>query len=188
MAILTNLRSQLGRSFGDTLIWMFGFVEGRPAFLRPAFYGAFFIWTLILFRGGLIVLPIALPILFFTDRQLFGPLLLTFLVLAPAGGFLGGLLYSAVSPIANRLVLGSTIAQAPSPRPWRHSRVPSSISTRTPRSRGFCTSSPRTPAPRVKHSRPLGSQFVASRRCSCSTHPTALGSRLRSSDASPTPV
>ena len=105
MAILTNLRSQLGRSFGDTLIWMFGFVEGRPAFLRPAFYGAFFIWTLILFRGGLIVLPIALPILFFTDRQLFWPLLLTFLVLAPAGGFLGGLLYSAVSPIANRLGL-----------------------------------------------------------------------------------
>ena len=105
MAILTTLRSQLGRSFGDTLIWMVGFVEERPAFLRPAFYGAFFIWALILFRGGLIVLPIALPIVFFTDRQLFWPLLLTFLVLAPAGGFLGGFLYSTISPIANRLGL-----------------------------------------------------------------------------------
>jgi len=110
MTILRNLRSHFGRSFGQTLQWMFQFVENQPAFLRPALYGAFFIWALILFRGGLIVLPIALPILFFSNRHLFWQLLLTFLVLAPAGGFAGGLLYGLISPIANRLgVVGTAL-------------------------------------------------------------------------------
>ncbi len=110
MPLVSAVRAHFERSFGDTLMWMFGFVENRPKFLRPAFYGAFFIWALILFRGALIVLPIALPILFFTDRQLFWQLILVFLVLAPAGGFTGGLLYSLVSPIANPLgVVGAVV-------------------------------------------------------------------------------
>ena len=108
--MLSALRSLFGRSFSDTLVWTFSFVEARPAFLRPALYGAFFIWALILFRGGLIVLPILMAIVFFTNRHEFWQMLLTFLVLAPGGGFFGGLLYGVVSPLANRLgVVGTVI-------------------------------------------------------------------------------
>jgi hypothetical protein len=103
MPILIKLRSQVGRSFADTLMWLFEFVENRPAYIRPALYGAFFVWALILFRAGVIPLPIALIAIFFTNRDLFWPFVLTFLVLAPAGGFIGGILYSAISPVANRL-------------------------------------------------------------------------------------
>lgn len=89
---------------------MFTWVEHQPAVLRPAYYGAFFVWALILFRGGLIVLPIMLPVLFFTDRELLWRFLLVFCVLAPAGGFVGGLLYSLIGLTTKRLgVVGAIL-------------------------------------------------------------------------------
>jgi|SRR6266853_128678 len=109
MPILRSIRSHFNRSLGETLLWMFGWVENRPAALRPAFYGALFIWALILFRGGLVVLPIALPLLFFHDRHLFWQLMLTFSLLAPAGGFVGGLLYGLASPLVNRFGIVGTV-------------------------------------------------------------------------------
>jgi len=109
MAILRTARSHFSRSFGETVTWMFGWVENRSAWLRPALYGPLFIWALILFRGGLVVLPIALPVLFFQDREFFWRLVLTLSVLAPAGGFAGGLLFGLVSPIASRLGAVGTV-------------------------------------------------------------------------------
>ena len=109
MAFLEGVRSHFSRTFGDTLMWMFGWVEDRPAVLRPALYGAFFIWALILFRGGLIVLPIALPFLFFYDRDLFWRFVLIFFLLAPAGGFAGGLLYGLTSPAVRRLGVAGAV-------------------------------------------------------------------------------
>src|SRR5205823_13503609 len=87
MPLLANIRTHFSRSFTDTVMWMFTWVEDQPAFLRPAYYGALFIWAFILFRGGLLVLPILLPVLFFTDRRMLWGFLLVFCLLAPAGGF-----------------------------------------------------------------------------------------------------
>jgi hypothetical protein len=103
MAPLEKVRRHFSRSLGETLAIVVTWVEKRSPIVRPAFYGAFFIWALILSRGALLVFPIALPVLFFADRALFWQLVLTFFFLAPAGGFLGGLLYGLVSPLCNHL-------------------------------------------------------------------------------------
>src|SRR5947207_414873 len=73
-------------------------------------YCSYYIWSLLLSRSCVSFMSISLSILFFINRHLFWQLLLTFLVLAPAGGFAGGLLYGLISPIANRLgVVGTAL-------------------------------------------------------------------------------
>ncbi len=110
MALYTTIRTHFSRSLADTVAWMFAWVEDQPAVLRPGYYGALFIWALIIFRGGLVVLPILLIVLFFIDRQTLLRSLLVFCVLAPASGFAGGFLYGMVAPLVRRLgVFGSTV-------------------------------------------------------------------------------
>ena len=91
------------RSLGDILAILSRWVQSRPAWLRPALYGALLIYGFVIWRGGLIILPIAIPILFFLDRALLGRLLLAIFILAPAGGFAGGLVWGTLSPLLARL-------------------------------------------------------------------------------------
>ncbi len=69
-----------------------------------------FIWLLILARGGLILLPILLVVGLFTDPALVLRFLLVALVIAPGSGFVGGLLYGIMSPLAGRLgIIGAVL-------------------------------------------------------------------------------
>jgi hypothetical protein len=110
MALYTTIRTHFSRSLADTVTWMFAWAEDQPPVLRPAYYGALFIWALIIFRGGLVVLPILLLVVLFTDRQAFWQFLLVFCVVAPASGFVGGFLYGMLGPLVNRLgIVGSIV-------------------------------------------------------------------------------
>jgi hypothetical protein len=96
-------RHHFQRSLTDVLAALFQWVQGRPSWLRPALYGSLLMYGLVIWRGGLILVPIGTVVLFIHDRALMWRLLLTILVLAPAGGFAGGLVWGALTPLLNPL-------------------------------------------------------------------------------------
>jgi hypothetical protein len=102
-----SIRASIDAAADRVLRW----VRDRSPVLQPALFGVLFIWLFALSRGALRVLPITLPVLFILDRALFWQLVLIVFFLAPAGGFLGGLLYGLVSPLCNRLGLFGNIVK-----------------------------------------------------------------------------
>jgi len=96
------MRRHLSKSLKDVHGGLRDWVSQRPAWLQPPLRGAIFVYAFVFWRGGLIVLPVAIIAFIFgssTDRAFLGPLLLASLVYAPAAGFLGGLLYSLARPV-----------------------------------------------------------------------------------------
>ena len=105
------IREHLSSSLGDVFTRFVGWVERRPSWLRPAFYGAGLVYMFMLWRGGLIVLPIAAVWLLFTHPATLFQALPLFLVYVPGAGFLGGLLYGATNPVLGRLGRPGKIVQ-----------------------------------------------------------------------------
>src|SRR5882672_9313404 len=104
---LSKLKDRVSHQLADIGARGLAWAERQPRILRPAIYGAAFIWFLILVRGGLVLLPLLLIVALVTDPASLLQFLIVALVLAPAGGFLGGLLFGVVSPITDRLgILG----------------------------------------------------------------------------------
>jgi hypothetical protein len=97
------LRRLLTRSPTESLNAALGWVQARPRWLRRALFGAALVYAFAISRGGLLAL-LALLVLFLTGHQSeAGRFLLVLLLVAPAGGFLGGLLHSASEPLAKHL-------------------------------------------------------------------------------------
>jgi hypothetical protein len=97
-----HLSKSLKDVHGDLRAW----VSQRPGWLQPPLLGALFVYGFVVWRGGLVLLPIAFVAFVFgssAERTLLGRVLLTALVYAPTGGFLAGLLYSLVKPALRRL-------------------------------------------------------------------------------------
>ncbi len=90
------------KSLKDVRGGLRGWVSQRPAWLQPPLLGALFVYAFVFWRGGLIVLPVAIIAFIFgssANRAFLEPIILTTLVYAPGAGFLGGLLYSLARPI-----------------------------------------------------------------------------------------
>jgi hypothetical protein len=93
-------RDLLPRFSSASALALMEWLEARPPWLRPALLGAGLIYAFAILRGGLLAL-LALLILFVTGHQSEAVrLLIALLLVAPAGGFLGGLLYAAFAPLA----------------------------------------------------------------------------------------
>ena len=106
------IKEWLGLSFGQILVRFFDWVEERPEWLRPAFYGAGLVWAFVLARGGVVVLPIAFVVLLFKNPTLLvHQILPLFLFYVPGAGFLGGLLYSMTGPILRPLGRAGNVMQ-----------------------------------------------------------------------------
>ena len=104
----SGLRQRLWQRLDPLAPRLLAWIDRQPRIIRPAIFGAAFIWLVILLRGGLIVLPIVLVIGLFTDPQFVLRFLIVALILAPGSGFVGGLLYGIMSPLVDRLgVLGA---------------------------------------------------------------------------------
>jgi hypothetical protein len=102
----TMIREHFTKSLKEVHGGLRAWVLERPAWLQPPLMGALLVYGFVLWRGGLIVLPVAALTFVFgspRDRAFFGPLLLAVLVYAPAAGFVGGLIYAFAKPISNRL-------------------------------------------------------------------------------------
>src|ERR1051326_2243746 len=102
----TMIREHFSKSLKEVHGGLRAWVLERPAWLQPPLMGALLVYGFVLWRGGLIVLPVAALTFVFgspRDRAFFGPLLLAVLVYAPAAGFVGGLIYAFAKPISNRL-------------------------------------------------------------------------------------
>ena len=101
----------VGEGLTRTLIGVFDWVEGQPAWLRPALVGAGIIYAFALARGGLVVLPLLVVVAVFWHLTWAFRLLICVLIIAPAGGFLGGLAYSSLSPVARRIGRAGRVLQ-----------------------------------------------------------------------------
>jgi hypothetical protein len=100
------MRHHFSKSLKEVHGGLQSWVLERPAWLQPPLRGALLIYGFVLWRGGLIVVPIALLVFLFgpsADRAVIGPALLAILVYAPAAGFLGGLAYASTKSILDRL-------------------------------------------------------------------------------------
>jgi hypothetical protein len=94
-----RLRSPL-----DSLVALADWAEQRPTWLRRGLYGAGIVYAFFIDRGGVLGILIALLLILVTGHGTeIWRLLLVILVVAPAGGFLGGLLYSVCDPLAEHL-------------------------------------------------------------------------------------
>jgi hypothetical protein len=83
------LSTHLSSSFVDVLGRFSALVEKLPRWLRPAFYGAGLIFVFMLWRGGLVAIPILFAWLLFTHpATLFHQLLPLIFVYVPGAGFL----------------------------------------------------------------------------------------------------
>ena len=110
MSAYTRVRDQISHSLEVRIPRVLGWVEDQPAVLRPAYYGTLFLWSVVLLRGGIIVLPALLLILLLTDRQAFWQFSIVFFLLVPAAGFIGGLVYGVIAPLVKRLgIVGSIV-------------------------------------------------------------------------------
>ncbi len=87
------LREHFSTSLADLLRRVTARVDQLPPWLRPAFFGAGFVFALMLWRGGLIVLPIAFVYLLVKNPPILLKLLPLIFIYVPGAGFLGGLLY-----------------------------------------------------------------------------------------------
>jgi hypothetical protein len=99
-------RRHLSKSLKEVHGGLRDWVSQRPEWLQPPLFGALFIYAFVLWRGGIIILPLAFLGWVFgpaSDRAFLGSLLLAALVYAPAAGFLGGLLFAGVRPLLKRL-------------------------------------------------------------------------------------
>ena len=106
------LKEFFKNSLTDILVGFFEWVEGRPRWLRPAFYGAGLIYAFMIWRGGLIILPLLfLYGLFKEPALLFKTAIPLLLVYVPGAGFLGGLMYSATDPLLRHFGRGGKILQ-----------------------------------------------------------------------------
>ena len=92
----------LSRSLWDVMESFFGWLSRLPPWAQPPFFGALLIYAFEVWRGGLIVIPLLAAIGFFLDPNWTLRMLFTLVVLAPAGGFLGGVLYSLIHPLTRR--------------------------------------------------------------------------------------
>ena|SRR6266576_3765089 len=106
---LASIKQLVSRSLDSLATRSVAWIQRQPRFVRPAIFGAAFIWLLILMRGGLILLPILLVVGLFTDPAFVLRFLIVALVLAPGSGFVGGLLYGIMSPLADHLGLIGTV-------------------------------------------------------------------------------
>ena len=98
------LKEHFSTSLPDVLEQVVRWIDRLPAWLRPAFLGAGMVFGFMIWRGGLVALPIAFGILLFTNPTLLLHTVLPVLLLyAPGAGFLGGLLYGITSPVLRPL-------------------------------------------------------------------------------------
>ncbi len=86
-------------------------VSQLPSWARPPFFGALLIYAFEIWRGGLIAIPLLAIVGWFVDPKWTVRMLLTLVVVAPAGGFLGGVLYSVVHPVTSRLKLAGKMIE-----------------------------------------------------------------------------
>jgi len=93
----------LSRSPTDTLIALADWAEGQPKWLRHGLLGAAFVYAFALSRSGLFGLLILLAMFVTGHASEAWRLLFVVLLLAPAWGFTGGLLYSVCEPLAQHL-------------------------------------------------------------------------------------
>ena len=80
-------------SLTDRLIQLGLRIERSPVWLRPAFFGVGLLLVFALARGALVVIPILVVVLLFTNPSVLVHTALPLLFYVVAAGFLGGLLY-----------------------------------------------------------------------------------------------
>jgi len=100
------VRTHLSKSLKEVHGGLRGWVSRRPEWLQPPLYGALLVYGLILWRGGIVALPIGVITYAFGSaetRGVVGPILLAGLVYAPGAGFLGGLGVAILRPLLRRL-------------------------------------------------------------------------------------
>ena len=98
------LRGHLSSSLWEIIQRLADWVERLPRWLRPAFFGAGFIYAFMIWRGALFVFPIAFVYLLFANPALlFRQMLPVLFIYAPGAGFLGGLLYGLTEPLMEPL-------------------------------------------------------------------------------------
>jgi hypothetical protein len=85
--------------------------EATPAWLRPGFVGAAFIYGFMLMRGGSILFPIAVVYLAVVDPKELLVVVPAVLIVVPGAGFLGGLLYGVVGRFTKRLGKAGKVLQ-----------------------------------------------------------------------------
>jgi hypothetical protein len=91
------------RSPFETLLTLGSWVESRPSWLRNGLFGALFIYAFAASRGILILVLVLLWMALTGHQAQAFQFLLVLLVVAPAGGFVGGLAYTAFEPLSRRL-------------------------------------------------------------------------------------
>ncbi len=99
------------RLFGTGMVTLMQWVEGRPRWLRPPLYGALFIYAFMTLRGAWFLLPIVLVVLAITKPLTAWHFFVGIVILAPLGGFIGGLLYSITSPLTKYLGRTGTLVR-----------------------------------------------------------------------------
>ena len=92
------IRQHFSKSLEQVVQDVFEWVKRQPRPIRAALGGAALVYMFIIWRGGLIILPIAAAILLLFKPAVLLQGLLFVLVVAPGAGFLGGLLYGATEP------------------------------------------------------------------------------------------
>ena|SRR2546430_5190918 len=106
------LRDHLWVSTGDRIAQLARWIERRPPWLRPAFFGVGLLLAFVVARGGLILLPILFVVLLVKDpRLLFHQALPVFFFYLPVAGFFGGLLYGVSAPVLKHLGRAGRVVQ-----------------------------------------------------------------------------
>jgi len=98
------LRDHLWVPLDERMEQLRRWIERRPTWLRPAFFGVGMLFMFAVARGGLVILPILFIIALFKDpRFLFHQAVPVFFLYLPLAGFLGGLLYGVSAPVLKHL-------------------------------------------------------------------------------------
>ena len=108
------VRKHLSKSLVEVHGGIRGAIERCPNWLRPPLLGAGLIVAFVVWRGGLIVIPVVLVGYVFgssATRATLGPILMAVLVYAPAAGFIGGSLVSLFRPLLRHLGMFGKYAQ-----------------------------------------------------------------------------
>ena len=93
------LQEHLSASLWDLVSRFADWVERLPRWLQSAVFGAGLIFAFMVWRGGLIAIPITFLYLLLTDPALLiHKVIPVMLIYAPGAGFLGGLLYGITQP------------------------------------------------------------------------------------------